>query len=366
MKSASGAQPRYDELLLSNLTGSSCRSGIGPSAEWTGAELLARAGGAAAHLEATGVARGRPVVALLESSPRSMAYLVAGVLGDRPLAPLNPRAPLTELGPVAAALDASAVLTEPHVVGLAREVAAAAGGLPVVVAEDPAAAERDWRGLAGEVAMVLHTSGTTGRARPVPQPMVPLAHRIAAYSATVDFGRGDLFTGAAPFHHVAGAGMVLVALGAGAGVASVPWFSVDAWRWVRQIRPTHVMIVPTMIEMLLRTGELDAGMRTLMYGASPIHPDTLVAMLKAVPDTALVQIFGQTEASPVTALTYEDHLVAAGGRPELLRSVGRPVPGVELRIEDPDEHGIGEVAMRGGTRCGRRPTAGTGSAISAA
>jgi acyl-coenzyme A synthetase/AMP-(fatty) acid ligase len=53
--------------------------------------------------------------------------------------------------------------------------------------------------------MVPHTSGTTGQARPVPQPVVPLAHRMTAYCTTVDLGRGDLFTGAVIFHHVAGA-----------------------------------------------------------------------------------------------------------------------------------------------------------------
>src|SRR5690606_40518230 len=113
------------------------------------------------------------------------------------------------------------------------------------------------------------------------------------------------------------------------------------------VRPSHVLVVPSMIEMLLAAGELDAGMKTLIYGASPIRPETLIGMLKVLPETELVQIFGQTEVSPVTALTHEDHLAAAGGRPELLRSVGRPVPGVELRIENPDERGVGEVAMRG-------------------
>jgi len=347
MRSEGGVPPRFDELLLASLTGSGERAAIGPSAEWTGAQLLARAGGAAAQLEAAGVTRGRPVIALLESSPRSMAYLVAGVLGDWPPAPLNPRAPLAELGPVAAALGASAVLSEPHVIELAREVAAASGGVPVLQADDPPEVGRDWRGSAGEVAMVLHTSGTTGQARPVPQLMLPLAYRMAAYCQTSGIGRGDLFSGAAPFHHISGAGMALVALGAGAGVASVPRFTMDSWQWVREVRPSHVLVVPSMIEMLLAAGELDAGMKTLIYGASPIRPETLIGMLKVLPETELVQIFGQTEVSPVTALTHEDHLAAAGGRPELLRSVGRPVPGVELRIENPDERGVGEVAMRG-------------------
>ena len=54
--------------------------------------------------------------------------------------------------------------------------------------------------------------------------------------------------------------------------------------------------------------------------------------MAALPGVRFVNIFGQTEGSPITCLTAKD-LLAAGGRPELLRSVGRAAPGVEVRIE---------------------------------
>jgi acyl-CoA synthetase (AMP-forming)/AMP-acid ligase II len=60
-----------------------------------------------------------------------------------------------------------------------------------------------------------------------------------------------------------------------------------------------------------------------------------------------VNLFGQTEGSPITCLTSADHALAIAGRPELLRSVGRPVPGLDLRIDAPDETGAGEVLARG-------------------
>ena len=60
----------------------------------------------------------------------------------------------------------------------------------------------------------------------------------------------------------------------------------------------------------------------------------------------MVQIFGQTEASPITVLSHEDHVRAAADRPDLLRSVGRAIRGAELRIEGADDDGIGEVALR--------------------
>jgi acyl-CoA synthetase (AMP-forming)/AMP-acid ligase II len=60
-----------------------------------------------------------------------------------------------------------------------------------------------------------------------------------------------------------------------------------------------------------------------------------------------VNLFGQTEGSPITCLSAEDHLLAARGRTELLSTVGRAVKGVEVRIEDSDDEGVGEICARG-------------------
>ena len=110
---------------------------------------------------------------------------------------------------------------------------------------------------------------------------------------------------------------------------------------------THVLIVPTMIEMLLDADRFTLpGLRVLQYGAASIHPDTLGRALEAMPGVRFVNIFGQTEGSPITCLTPDDHVSAAGGRADLLHSVGRAAPGVELRIEHPDDTGVGEVVAR--------------------
>jgi acyl-CoA synthetase (AMP-forming)/AMP-acid ligase II len=176
--------------------------------------------------------------------------------------------------------------------------------------------------------------------------MAPLAARSRAYALPSGLVSGDVFCSGAPLHHVSGLGMALVAWSLGAGVATLPWFSVDAWRWVQQVRPSHVLLVPSMIEMLLSAGQLDAGMRTVIYGAAPIHPDTLVALVETLPAATVVQIFGQTEVSPVTALSHAEHLAALAGDTHLLTSVGRPIDGVELRLEQTDSEGVGEVTVR--------------------
>jgi acyl-CoA synthetase (AMP-forming)/AMP-acid ligase II len=68
--------------------------------------------------------------------------------------------------------------------------------------------------------------------------------------------------------------------------------------------------------------------------------------VQALPAAQPVQMFGQTEGSPITCLTSADHALALSGDVELLGSVGRAAPGVEVRIDQPDEAGIGEVFAR--------------------
>jgi steroid-24-oyl-CoA synthetase len=60
-------------------------------------------------------------------------------------------------------------------------------------------------------------------------------------------------------------------------------------------------------------------------------------------------VYGRPEASPITCLTAEDHrwLAAADlAAPEQV--AGRPVPGVQVRINDADTRGAGEVTARAG------------------
>jgi acyl-CoA synthetase (AMP-forming)/AMP-acid ligase II len=128
----------------------------------------------------------------------------------------------------------------------------------------------------------------------------------------------------------------------------MPRFTVDAWTELADVGVTHALTVPTMLEMLLDAGRLALPtLRVLQYGASPIHPATLRCTLEALTDVGLVNLFGQTEGSPITCLGPADHRrIAAEGRDDLLESVGRAVPGLELVIDEPDPAGVGEVLAR--------------------
>jgi acyl-CoA synthetase (AMP-forming)/AMP-acid ligase II len=174
-----------------------------------------------------------------------------------------------------------------------------------------------------------------------------LAQRASVYGRTMGIGPGDRYCSASPFYHTASVTMDATVLALGAAIIPQDWFSVENWGRAGRLGVTHALLVPTMIEMLLAAGALgSAAPKLLQYGAMPIHPDTVRAALVELPTTRFLQIFGQTEFSPITSLSHEDHLRAIDDRPALLRSVGRPVVGTELVIESPDDDGVGQIAVR--------------------
>ncbi|MDO8390283.1 MAG: fatty acid--CoA ligase family protein [Actinomycetota bacterium] len=315
---------------------------------WTGRELLARAGGAIEFLDAIGAPVGSPVVALLTSRPMAFALTIGAAASDRALAPLGPRLTVSELVPCVDALAGEVIITEPEFEGLAHEVAARTGRRVAVLPDLPASGWHPSMVIAPDrPTAILHTSGTTGRPKAVAYTEGKLVARVKVNAQLVDLGPGAVYATASPFHHIAGLGMMFVALGSGAALRPMPRFDIAAWRALPDSGVTHALIVPTMIEMLLDAGELRLpGLRVLQYGASSVHPDTLARAMQALPGVRFVNLFGQTEGSPITALTMADHELAAAGHPHLLTSVGRAAPGVEVVIADPDETGVGEIHAR--------------------
>jgi long-chain acyl-CoA synthetase len=114
------------------------------------------------------------------------------------------------------------------------------------------------------------------------------------------------------------------------------------------------VMVPTMIAMQFEHPDFDAkrmqSLRVLTYGASPMPGALLDRLLGLFPDLDVYQGYGMTESSAVlTSLGPEEH--RAGG--DLLRSAGRPVPGVVLSIQDGEGNALpsgetGEVCARAG------------------
>lgn len=309
----------------------------------TGRTFLGRAVAAADLLTALGTPAGQPVPALLTTNADTLALLVGGAAADRPLAPVGARLTAAELTTVVRNTGARVVLTEPQFAETAQRVASEVGARSVVVPSLPVSAA-PLPSSGGPVSFYLHTSGTTGVPKPVPFSDAVLAARTEVLSELIALGPGDRYASGSPVHHIGGIGHVLVALTVGATVLPTRIFSTGWWHSLRRLQVTHCLLVPAMIEMLLADGILDAvPLKTLIYGASPITPSTLCRVMEVLPQVAMVNLFGQTEGSPITSLGPEDHRRAAAGAEELLNTVGRAAPGLRLAIDAPDAQGIGEV-----------------------
>jgi acyl-CoA synthetase (AMP-forming)/AMP-acid ligase II len=322
---------------------------VTPEDGWTWSRLLASAGGAARFLIESGLPEGRPVPALTGHPGEALALTLGGAACRRPLAPLGPRLTATELAACVQRLGAAAIVSAPRHLSLAADVARLCGCRVAAVEALPGG---PLPGAPGpdDVALVLHTSGTSGLPKAVPLTERCMAARARLLAGMTRLGRGDTYLTASGFHHIAGGGNLATGLALGAAVASFDQFSTAAWLALRRVRITHAILVPAMIHTLLADGALSAhpDLRQLIYGGGPIHPQTLLDTIDALPGADLVQLFGQTEGSPISVVTAADHRRIRAGRPDLLASAGRAVPGVELVIDRPDADGVGEVWCRAG------------------
>jgi acyl-CoA synthetase (AMP-forming)/AMP-acid ligase II len=227
-----------------------------------------------------------------------------------------------------------------HVAGLRLLRADAHGGeaseFDVLVGSSPPISS-PVRGQETDPASLMYTSGTTGSPK-----AVALSHRswraVAERAEQVlDMGEGEVTLHVAPLTH--GAGFLLLPTLA-LGGHNLLCESFDATRSLRLFEEhgvTGLFVVPSMIRMLLDARpegwSAPRSLRRLYYAGSPIDPMTLREATEAF-QGRIVQSFAQME-SPMffTVLDRDDHLAALRDRDSpVVRSAGRVLPGVDLRI----------------------------------
>ena len=207
-----------------------------------------------------------------------------------------------------------------------------------------------------DTVVLMYTGGTTG----VPKGVVSSqrAEMLNCYHCGIvlgTFGVGDVSLLQTPIFHAASMISLLSITSFGATQVLVPMFEPGAViDLIETHRVTQTTMVPTMVGMMVNhpsfRPERIRSLESLTYGASPMPAALLDGLRKMLPDLELSQGYGMTESSSLlTFLTDADHR-AGGAR---LRSVGRPVPGVDVCIRNDGGETlpcgeIGEVCAQGG------------------
>lgn len=198
-------------------------------------------------------------------------------------------------------------------------------------------------------ALILFTSGTTGLPKAVAISSRQLIRRIRGMAAPFRAdAKPSLGMMCVPFFHVGGALGTLGSLYS--GNTSVIQQRFDAGEWLRLVsrhRVTTTFMVPTMLQRILDHPDFAntdlTSLVAIAYGAAAAPISLVRRAMAALPRVAFANVFGQTETlGAYTTLMPDDHR-----DPARAGSVGRPLPGVDVRVVDPDTGNDVEVGAVG-------------------
>lgn len=185
-----------------------------------------------------------------------------------------------------------------------------------------------------EVAMVLYTSGSSGRPKGV-----PLTHKghlwaLRGRMAAWPFTHHRLLI-AAPMYHMNALCTCLFGHAASTSTVILPEF--DARHYLEAIarfKCTWITSVPTMLAMAFMEEDLVASLdlssvTIVRMGSAPVSPKLWARVEEIFPNANVMNGYGTTEAGPMV-------FGAAGGKPVPALSVGRLMPGVDVKLIDQD------------------------------
>jgi len=305
-------------------------------------------------LIAHGAAADRRVAVQVEKSPAALALYLATLRAGAVFLPLNPAYTPAEVGYFLRDAEPAVFVCEPARRAALEPLAAQVGAKVLTLGADgagtlaeaaramPAAlATADRR--CEDLAAILYTSGTTGRSKGAMLTHGNLASNAETLVSAWRFTAADVLIHALPIFHTHGLFVASnVALLSGATMLFLPRFDPDA---IFRLMPraTTLMGVPTFYVRLLRDERLTRGatahMRLFVSGSAPLLAETHREW-HARTGHAILERYGMTETNMNTSNPYEGERIPG--------SVGLPLPGVEIRVTDPQSGaplGPGEIGM---------------------
>ena len=327
----------------------------------TYAQLAGSVEALARGLAGAGVRRGDRVALTLPNGPEFVQIILAATLLGAAAAPLNPAytesefafylediAPRLLLVPAAGAPRAAVSAAGSASVPL---IELAAGAQPELIADGMAAgaAASYEPGEPDDIALVLHTSGTTSRPKQVPLRQRNLMASARTIARHYQLSADDVSFCAMPLFHIHGlVASAFAAMAAGGAVLAPRRFTAHRfWPQARQYGATWLSAGPTLHQMILDRADADGAPASLRFARSCSSPLTPAVLDRAEAGygVPMLEAYGMTEAS---------HQMTSNPLPPAARepgSVGVPA-GAEIATADPAGRLLGarepgEVVIRG-------------------
>jgi len=340
-------------------------------------ELWDEARRLAAALQGIGIEKGQCVAVLDTNSDRYVAAYYGAACAGAVFLPLNYRAKLPELEYMIASADVRALFVGERYAGILEQLRGRLSAGTVVVSlsgqiqgtrtyaelvaghaiEEPVAVEDD------DVAILMYTSGTTARPKAVLLSHGDFTHYVTSNVELADGSPRGKALVCVPLYHIAGATNIMTNVWTGRTMILLPQFDAGQWlRTVEEEQVTHAFVVPTMLKQIIDHPDFGrhdlSSLELISYGGAPMPFPVIRRALGVFPSSVgFVIAFGLTvTTSTLNGLGPEDPRPAGSGvqveaRLRRLRSIGRPLPDVELIVVDeqgrelpPGE--VGEIWVR--------------------
>lgn len=327
------------------------------------AQLFEHVSALTERLQHFGLGRGDRIAIAMANGPEMVISFLAAA-SCATAAPLNPRYTADEFAFYYEDTQAVALLAQPGTVEAAYAAARPGMALIQVMSTQDSRLEFELLRGAGspkvgplaepdDVAMILHTSGTTSRPK-----RVPIRHRNLLASAanigrTYQLGPADRSLCIMPLFHIHGIVASMLSTLASGGTIICPSGGFDAlrfWSWVDEYKPTWYSAVPTMHQMLLSRAERNAELiranpLRFIRSSSASLPPVIMERMEASFGAPVLESYGMTEAS---------HQMTSNPLPPAVRKPGSVGYGFGVEAAIMDEHGSllaagqrGEVVVRG-------------------
>lgn len=320
------------------------------------AQMVRRAAGA---LVAAGVRPGDRVAAQVSKSPMALAVYGAAIAAGAVFLPLNTAYTAQEvayfIGDASPRLllvdparaDEMAEIAAAHGTALKTLDAAGKGSFADLAARQPAQFATVPRGP-DDLAALLYTSGTTGRAKGAMLTHGNLMSNAQALASEWRFTDKDVLLHALPIFHTHGLFVATnLSLLTGGAMIFLQGLNIDQMIAIMP-RATAMMGVPTFYTRLLDDPRFDAAltahMRVFISGSAPLLAQTHQTF-EARTGHRILERYGMTETNMNTSNPYDGERRAG--------TVGHPLPGVEVRLTDPTtgailpQGAVGVIEVRG-------------------